>query len=194
MPSIDESLSAARGREVAGDLVGAMTLLDATPTAQRTGAWHYARGAMALRTGEAAQAVALLERAVALEPEVPEYGGNLGAALLAQAKAGRPDAAARALEVLEAAARWRPTLPTVHTNLCLARLATGDAAGALAAADHALSLDARHLPAHFNRAAALEALGRRADALAALDALLALDRTFAPAVVSRDRLRAQRGA
>jgi tetratricopeptide (TPR) repeat protein len=190
MASIDQALNAARAKDQAGDLRGAMAVLDATPGAQRTGAWHYARGAMALRSGEVAQAVTLLEKAVALEPEVPEYGGNLGAALLEQAKAGAPDAARRAREVLERAARWRPTLPTVHTNLCLARLATGDAAGALEAADQALTLDPGHLPARFNRAAALEALGRRAEAMAALDALLALAPGLAPAVASRDRLRA----
>lgn len=182
---IDTLLDLARTKENAGDLAGAAAVLDAAPQAHRIGGWHYARGALALRGGDARAAVTHFEAAVAQEPEVAEYRANLGAALLELAKAGDTAAGPRALAELERAVAWGPSLPTAHTNLGLARLMTGDAAGALQALDQALAIDAAHVPALYNRAAALNALGRLDDCLAALDATLKVAPGFGPAVTSR---------
>lgn len=186
MPNeLDRLLDQARAKENAGDLQGAAALLDGAPESHRGGAWHYARGAIALRGGRLAEAVTHFEAAVAKEPEVSEYRSNLGAALLEQAKAGDAAAVPKALAALELAVAWGPTLPGPHTNLALARLMSGDAAGALKAADRALAIDATHVPALYNRAAALNALGRLEDCLAALDATLAVAKDYAPALTSR---------
>lgn len=186
MPNeIDRLLDQARAKETAGDVIGAVAVLDGAPETLRTGAWHFARGTLALRGGDVKQAITFFEAAVAKEPELAEYRANLGAALLEQAKAGDKAAGERALAELELAVQWGPTLPTAHTNLGLARLLAGDAKGALAALDQAVKIDPRHVPALYNRAAALNALGRLDDCLAALDATLAIAPGFPPAVTSR---------
>lgn len=186
MPNeIDRLLDKARAKETSGDRTGAVALLDGAPETLRTGAWSYARGALALRGGDVKLAITFFETAVAKEPELAEYRSNLGAALLELAKAGDPASGQRALEELELAVQWGPTLPGTHTNLGLARLVKGDATGALAALDQALTIDPKHVPALYNRAAALNALGRLDDCLAALDATLALAPDFAPALTSR---------
>lgn len=187
-PSIDSVLAEAMKKERAGDLAGARGVLDAAPEAVRTGAWHYARGTVALRGGQVPEAVTRFEEAVRREPEIAEYRSNLGAALLELAKAGDRAAGARALTELEKAAQWGASLPDVHANLSFARLMAGDAAGALAAADAAVAMDAGHAPSLYNRAAALHALGRLEDALAALDATLKAAPGLPPAVASRASL------
>lgn len=184
---IDELLSQAKAKVSAGELQAAGQLLEGAPPAERTGAWHYARGTVALQEGQLAQAVQLFEQAVQREPEIAEYRSNLGAALLEQAKAGDAAAAARALQELELAAQWGPRLPDVYANLSLARLVAGDAKGALAAADVGLRLDERHVPTLYNRAAALSALKQLPQCLQTLDELLSIDPTFAPARQSRER-------
>jgi tetratricopeptide (TPR) repeat protein len=185
MASLDSVLEQARKKEQAGDLVGAQAVVDAVPEPDRTGAWHYARGAMAVRAGRLDEGVAELEKAVKREPEIAEYRSNLGAALLEKVKAGDTSLATQALEQLELAIKWGATLPEVYANLSLARLATGDATGALAAADVGIRMDEKHVPSHYNRAAALNALNQLVPCLATLDEILKLAPGFAPAVQSR---------
>jgi len=185
MASLDSVLEQARKKEQAGDLVGAQAAVDAVPEQERTGAWHYARGAMAVRAGRLDEGVAELEKAVKREPEIAEYRSNLGAALLEKVKAGDTSLATQALEQLELAIKWGATLPEVYANLSFARLATGDATGALAAADVGIRIDEKHVPSHYNRAAALNALNQLVPCLATLDEILKLAPGFAPAVQSR---------
>jgi tetratricopeptide (TPR) repeat protein len=185
MGTIDGTLQEARTREQAGDLAGAVALLDQTPELERTGAWFYARGAMAVRQGRLDDAVSQLEQAVRREPEVAEYRSNLGAALLEKAKAGDAVAGRRALEELELAVQWGATLPDVFANLSFARLVAGDARGALSAADVGLRLDEQHVPTLYNRAAALSALKQLPECLKALEQVLKLAPDFAPALQSR---------
>jgi tetratricopeptide (TPR) repeat protein len=185
MGSIDGVLSEAKKREQAGDLAGAMRALDAMPEQERTGAWHYARGAMAVRTGQLDEAVAQLELAVQREPEIAEYRSNLGAALLEQVKAGDASRGPRALEQLELAVQWGASLPEVYANLSFARLVSGDASGALAAADVGVRLDARHVPSLYNRAAALNALKQLPACLQTLEQILKIAPDFGPALQSR---------
>jgi len=183
--SIDATLNEARQREQAGDLAGARLALDETPEAERTGAWYFARGSMALQAGRVDEAISRFEVAVAKEPEIAEYRGNLGGALLEKVRQGDAAAKPRALAELERAAQWGPTLPSVHTNLAVARLISGDPAGALQAATQALTFDARHVPALYNQAAAYGALGRNEEALAVLDLVLSISPGLPAAVKSR---------
>jgi tetratricopeptide (TPR) repeat protein len=185
MQTIDQVLNEARARELSGDVAGATRVLDQAPEAVRTGAWYFARGAMSMQAGRVDDALKRFEEAVAKEPEVPEYRGNLGAALLELARAGDAKAKARALTELELAAQWGPTLPSVHTNLAVARLISGDAQGALEAATQALKLDPQHLPALYNKAAALSALGQLEACLVVLDQVLARAPGLPAAVASR---------
>jgi tetratricopeptide (TPR) repeat protein len=183
---LDAVLEQARAKEQSGDLRGAGSVLDGAPKPQQqTGAWCYARGAVALRLGDVPRAVKHFEEAVGREPEVAEYRANLGAALLEQAKAGQGEALTRALAELTEATRWGGTLPSVQNNLGMAHLLKGDTAKALACFDAALQVDARHVPTLYNRAAALNAAGRLEDALAALDAVLKVAPDFEPARTSR---------
>lgn len=172
-------------REQAGDLQGAVQALEGAPEKERTGAWHYARGAMAARSGKLDDAVTQLEQAVKREPEIAEYRSNLGAALLEKVKAGDPSVGPRALEELELAVQWGATLPEVYANLSFARLVAGNANGALAAADIGLRLDQKHVACLFNRAAALNALKQYGTCIDTLEELLRIAPGFAPALQSK---------
>jgi tetratricopeptide (TPR) repeat protein len=172
-------------KEKAGDLKGAVAVLESAPEKERTGEWFYARGAMAVRAGELDVGLKALEEAVKREPEISEYRSNLGAALLEKVKAGDASHAKRALEQLELAVQWGAALPDVYANLSFARLANGDANGALFAADVGIRLDQKHVPSHYNRAAALNALNQLVPCLATLDEILKLAPGFPPAVQSR---------
>lgn len=183
--SIDGVLEQARQKELAGDLQGALQALEAAPEKERTGAWFYARGAMAVRAGKLDEAVTQLEQAVKREPEIAEYRSNLGAALLEKVKAGDASAAPRALEELELAVQWGATLPEVYANLSFARLVSGNAVAALAAADIGLRVDPRHVPSLYNRAAALNALKQYGTCIDTLDELLKIAPGFPPAVQSK---------
>lgn len=185
MATIDGVLAAARKLEQSGDRAGAMKALDATPEAQRTGAWHYARGAMAVRDGKLDDAVAQFELAVKREPEIAEYRSNLGAALLEKVKAGDSASGPRALEQLELAVQWGASLPEVYANLSFARLVAGDAKGALAAADVGVRLEGTHVPSLYNRAAALNALKQLPASLQTLEQILKIAPDFGPAQQSR---------
>ncbi len=185
MASLDAALAEALKKEQAGDLQGALKALETAPENERTGAWHYARGAMAVRSGKLDEAVSELEQAVKREPEIAEYRSNLGSALLEKVKAGDASVGPRALEELELAVQWGATLPEVYANLSFARLIAGNANGALGAADIGLRLDQKHVACLFNRAAALNALKQYGTCIDTLDELLQISPGFAPAVQSK---------
>ncbi|MFO0597678.1 MAG: hypothetical protein U0228_20395 [Myxococcaceae bacterium] len=185
MASLSGVLEDAKKKEAAGDLRGAMAALDGAPEKERTGEWHYARGAIAVRAGELEAGLKALEEAVKREPEIAEYRSNLGAVLLEKVKAGDASLGKRALEELEKAVQWGAALPDVYANLSFARLVNGDAQGALAAADVGIRLDPKHVPSHYNRAAALNQLNQLVPCLATLDEILKLAPGFPPAVQSR---------
>lgn len=178
-------LDDARKKELAGDLKGAVAMLEAAPEKERTGEWFYARGAMAVRAGDFDVGVKALEEAVRREPEISEYRSNLGAALLEKVKAGDASLAKRALEELELAVQWGAALPDVFANLSFARLANGDKNGALMAADVGIRLDVKHIASHYNRAAALNAMNQLPQCLATLEEILRISPGFAPAVQSK---------
>lgn len=182
----DALLDEARKRGDAGDFKGAAELLDkAVEPLRHSGSYRYARGSVALRLGDYERAITELQVACELDPEVAEFHGNLGAALLHKARANGDTALLKtALKVLMNAVALRPRLPDVHNNFGTAQLASGDAAGALASFDMALELEPKHVPSLYNRAAALKALGRMDDAKKCLDQCLAADPTFEPARVA----------
>ncbi len=187
---LERLLQTAQSKASAGDLGGAAALLDeAEPAVKARGLWAYARGTVALKSGDVDGAVRFFEQAVEREPELPEPLANLGGALLEKAKAGDAAALQRAKGLLEQAVAMKPKTPDAHTNLGMARLLSKDAQGALQAFEQALKLEPRHVPALYDKAAALNALGKKQECLAALEATLAVDPTFAPALQSREKLR-----
>lgn len=192
---LDAVLAQARALEKAGQLAAAAAALDAQAAAFATsGLWHYARGAIAFRLGQAEAALAHFEAAVKHEPEVAEYRSNLGAALLDQARrTSQPEPLARALVELTEALRWGPSLPSTRVNLGLACLMSGQPAQALGHFDRALADAPGDLAALYNRAAALKQLGRAQECVAALDQVLALQPGFAPAVQARAQVTASSG-
>jgi tetratricopeptide (TPR) repeat protein len=187
---LETLLEEVRGCAQQGDWEGAQRLLDQAPEPLRGQAlYQFVCGSVAAHRDDFDAAVGAFERAVALEPEVAEFQGNLGAALLQRARragAVEPDVP-RALEVLEHAAALSPLLPDVFNNLGLARSASGRPEQALEAFERALALDPSHLPALYNRAEALHLLGREEECLTVLEQVLAQDPTFAPAKESRER-------
>ncbi len=190
--TLEAVLHSARAKEAAGDLAGAAKALEsADPAAKAAGLWSYARGAVAFKQGQLDEALRFFEKAVAKEPEVPEYRANLGAVWLEKAKQKVPGALDKATEALTAALKWGPALPTTHANLGLAQLLAGKAGEALASFDAALELDAKDLASLYNRAVALEQLGRRKESLVALDAALAAAPAFEPALTSKKHLLAK---
>jgi len=108
--------------------------------------------------GRVDEAIALLYRAIALEPGLAKSHNNLGAAFKAK---GQLDDAAR--EYREAI-RLAPRLAEAHTNLGVILLTQGRAADAVEEIRHALDLTPR-AEIVFNLGLALEAAGRGAEAL-----------------------------
>lgn len=118
--------------------------------------------------GDWAAALARYDAALAAAPGALLPLLNRGLALT---RLGRPEDAYRSnLEL----ARVHPGLADAHFNLAETCLATGRDAEALAAADRALALDARHMGAALDRALALAALARFDAAQAALARAAAL--------------------
>src|SRR4051794_4248053 len=72
-----------------GDEQGAVRVLErASDPVKAFGTWHYARGTLALLAEEIPLAIKEFEAAVQMEPDVPEFKANLGAALIEKFKRG----------------------------------------------------------------------------------------------------------
>jgi tetratricopeptide (TPR) repeat protein len=172
--------------------------------------------------GRSAEAVALLEHALALEPEDAEIHGNLGIALASLGR--RADARAH----LERAAALAPASPQAQNNLANALAQEGSLADAVEhyrraveldpaypdaqnnlanvlvqqgaldeAVSHyqaALAADPRYATAHANLATVLTRLGRNDDAITHYRAALALDPAEADAARGLGAQLAARGA
>lgn len=140
------------------------------------------------RAGRTAEAVADLQRLIALAPEFAYARHQLGVVLL---DGGDP---AAAIAALQEAVRLEPAAPTARKDLALARKAAGDVAGARAELDAALRTDPAFAEAHYelgilavedgDRAAAAEHFRRAIDGRA----------DFAEAYLELGMLRAQDGA
>ncbi len=125
-------------------------------------------GTLLLETGRAPEAMADLERAVALKPDLPEGQFNLGNALRA---AGRLD---EAVGRYEAALRARPDYPEAEDNLGTTLAALGRPAEAILHVRAALRLRPRYPEAEVNLGTILQPT-RPAEAIACFEAALRID-------------------
>jgi tetratricopeptide (TPR) repeat protein len=190
----DEALHTllARARAQAGrDPAGALALLDSS--GRDDALLHHARGTLLVRLGRFDDAVAALERAVSLQPEVVDFAANLGAALLQLARSRSGDAqrniVLRARDLLADAVQQQPVFPDAGAALILVHQLLGDTDAALAAADANLRRFPEDIPTWFNRASALKAAGRIDDAAAVLQRLVQRHPEFTPAHDALLRLR-----
>ena len=165
-------------------------------------------GVLALRMGQPERSAALLERAVAVRPTLPEahfaHGNALWAdgrrsearvawqnairfdtqhvgALLNLAQAQEQSGEAElAVGNCRAAIAARPDHPQPWTILSSALRSIGEAQKALTAADTAIQLSPAFAPAHHQRGMTLKLLGRTTDAAAALREAVARNPGLAP--------------
>jgi Flp pilus assembly protein TadD len=149
---------------------------------------HHAHTQVLVAAGRLDDAVAAAERAVLLSPQIAEFHGNLGSALLAQVRRDGPTspALARAVDVLTEAVACGPQTPQVRSTLAVALTAAGRTNEAIAVCDENLALFPDDAPTIFNKAAALVAAGNKAEAVALL---LPLSSTFPPAAAAVEKLK-----
>ena len=156
---------------------------------------HHARARLLLQLGRVDDAIAAGERAVSLEPGVPDLATNLAAALLARARDGsrRADLVGSDLQsaerVLREAVVVGPQTAEVRSTLVVVLLQQSRCEEALQVADDNLAIFADDDVTRFNRAAVLQTLGQIDEARTALTAL---STTFAPAKDALLRLSAPR--
>jgi cytochrome c-type biogenesis protein CcmH/NrfG len=131
------------------------------------------------RTGRRAEAIRLLEQAVASEPSRAEHSMNLGAAYLATARIND------ALAALERAIALDETSADAHYNLGVALAVRGRADEAIASYERCLALDRGHLSALNNLAELKRQRGQLDEALALLDRAIDVDPQFAVARYNR---------
>jgi tetratricopeptide (TPR) repeat protein len=133
------------------------------------------------------EAVDLISRAVALEPDNGEFHYNLGVALQTL---GRADEAAASYRQ---ALRLQPHRAEAHNNLGHALLQQGRLADALPCFAQALQLRPDYAEAHHNRGEALRRQGKPAEAAASLREAVRLRPDHAAARVELGRTFADRG-
>jgi len=125
------------------------------------------------------EALAALERAIALAPDFAEGWCNRGVVLEAQCRNEE------ALEAVDRALQLDPGHVRAHGNRATVLQNLGRWSEALAGCDAALRLQPRYLPAYSKRAAALLSLHRPEEALRSCEQALALDPHFPPALVNK---------
>jgi Flp pilus assembly protein TadD len=143
-------------------------------------------GALIAR-GEVDEAIAHIEKALALRPDYAEARNNLGLAL---ASRGRVD---EALEQYRKSLELQPAYAEAHNNLGVLLAHRGQLEDAIAHYTRALQIDPVLAGAHYNLAEALTARGRTDEAFAHLREALALKPDYAEAHNSLGVLLAQRG-
>ena len=131
-------------------------------------------GIIAIQSGQPAQAVDLLQRAVTAAPNAPEPHNNLGLALQ---RTGRLDAA---LAMFERAVALKPQLADAHYNLAVAARAIGRTARAEQAYRAALEHDARFASAYIELGALLQGQQRLDEAAEIYRRALAIRDDYAP--------------
>jgi len=138
-------------------------------------------GVLTFQRGAVAEALALMEKAVALKADEPTFLADLG---LVQAAAGR---AAQAVASYDRALALRPEIAETHCRRADALRLLGLNEMALAGYDAAIALNPVMVQALNNRGLALMALGRRQDALASYDIALAFQPGHLLALCNRGR-------
>lgn len=144
-PSVDQAFAAALEHHRAGRLVeaerGYRALLQREPAHADS---LNLLGVIALQTGNAESALALVQRAVALRPDAPACRNNLGQIL---ERLGRED---EAIRCYEAAIELDPEYAEAHNNLGLARQRQDRLAEAESSYRKAIDLDPRYAEPHTN--------------------------------------------
>jgi tetratricopeptide (TPR) repeat protein len=126
-----------------------------------------------------AEAIQVLNRAIALDPRIPEalYLRGLSHAFLEHQRESIVD--------LTAAVRQKPGWGAAWTALGVSQEASGETALAIKSFSEAIKLNAREVDARFDRAGAYEKLGEREKALDDLNSLLRLKPDHDDALVKR---------
>jgi predicted O-linked N-acetylglucosamine transferase (SPINDLY family) len=127
-------------------------------------------GALACQTGRPDRAIDLIGRAIAIDPAVAAYHGNLGESYR---RAGRRE---EAIASLRRAIELRPDFADAHGNLGLALMDQGRTEEAIAAFRRAIELRPESASAddHVNLGRALTKVGRSEEAIAAFDRAISL--------------------
>ena len=126
-------------------------------------------GGLLIKTGRAAEAVGLLERAIKVDPNYVIAHNNLGAALY---RLGRLKEAA---ERCEQALRLRPDYPQAHNNLANALLGLKRFNEAATHYREAVRLNPDWAEAHINLGLALQSVGRTDEAVECYEEALRLN-------------------
>lgn len=135
------------------------------------------QGFQAQTTGDLGRAEAAYLQALRLHPEQADALQLLG---LLASRRGDPVAAE---DLMRRSLRARPGQPHVWNNLGNLLLETARGDEALACFDQALTLDARYVDAHYNRARALHGAARLREAAAAVQSALVLAPAPSPAML-----------
>lgn len=172
----EDALKLAIGIHRAGGLDDAELLygriLEVAP--QQADATHF-MGVLQHQRGRSAQAVELIRRSIALNPDVPDWHNNLGNVLL---ETGGVDAAA---DAYEEALRLAPERADIRNNLGVLRREQGRTEEAEAAYRQAIALDPKSAEAHTNLGRLLHAVGRDDEAMRSFCEALLLKPGHAPA-------------
>lgn len=129
----------------------------------------YFLGVIAAQTGQQAQAVDFLTRAIQLNPKAEDAHSNLGIVLKQQGKFED------AISAYRRAIELNPQHHDAHTNMGVALMGLERYEDAVAAHQRALDIDPNNAVAHNNLGIALHKLGRIDDALASYGRVLELD-------------------
>lgn len=129
-------------------------------------------------TGRIQDAPALLQAALAIEPNLPDAHNNLGLTWMEQ---GDLKAAIHAFEQV---IQLNPDHGQAHYNLGIALQKLGDLNGAIGHYDHAIRLNPNEAGAHYNLAIALQAQGKLQAAVASYSAALQLRPAYPEALIN----------
>jgi protein O-GlcNAc transferase len=131
---------------------------------------HLQLGLALWNRGDRAPAVALVERAVRLDPKLPAAHGLLGAMLHTVGRAEEAIASLRAA----VAADPNDATACFHLGVCLCEAPSGNVQEGVSCLQRAVALAPKHVQAHIRLCWVLTEAGRRDEALAAYRAALAL--------------------
>jgi predicted O-linked N-acetylglucosamine transferase (SPINDLY family) len=132
-------------------------------------------GMLLAQTGREEEGLALLRRAVELDPQAPHFHGNLGNVL---ARMGRIEEAA---ECFRAALRLKEDYAEARQNLGVALERLGRLPEALVELERVVALRPGYAEAHQHRGNVLRKMGRLAEAMAAHQRAIALRADYAEA-------------
>jgi protein O-GlcNAc transferase len=139
----------------------------------------YLLGVLSLQTARTDDGIALIEQAIAINPEVAAAHNDLGNALAGGGHLGE------ALESYDRALALQPDFADAHLNRGNALVGLGRMDEALASYDRAIALQPTYADAHYNRGNVLVALNRLEAGLASYDRVIALVPNHAGAYRSR---------